>query len=335
MSKQSYDSLEGLLEGKTRIKANKTGDIVGRARRVANRATEVMVKVTGNAKGPAHVKAHLDYISRNGKVDIENERGDVVKGKDGLKLVHKEWTQDRGKRRANTRDTTNIVLSMPKGTQSKAVKNSARSFAKAQFGDNYQYVFALHEDADHPHVHLTIKNLGFDGKRLHVEKGDPQIWREGFAKELRSHGVQAEATPRAARGVIKKGVKQVIKHIRDKGLTPEVDKAKIRAIVEEFKSAKAGNPLVAKPWEERIKERQQQVRKTWLDAAKGLGDGTNEDKAFAGQILTFVRSMPGMVTERHEMAKALAQQLDRKQSAQGKQDNSKGSERAGDGEHER
>ena len=46
-----------------------------------------------------------------------------------------------------------------------------------------------------PHVHLTIKNLGFDGKRLHVKKGLPQIWREHFACELERLGVAAEATP--------------------------------------------------------------------------------------------------------------------------------------------
>ena len=41
-----------------------------------------------------------------------------------------------------------------------------------------------------------------------MKKGDPQIWREGFAKELRARGVEAEATPRATRGVVKKGIDQ-------------------------------------------------------------------------------------------------------------------------------
>nr|WP_241390904.1 relaxase/mobilization nuclease domain-containing protein [Serratia proteamaculans] len=93
-----------------------------------------------------------------------------MEGKDDVKAVHKEWTQDQGKRRANTRDTTNVVLSMPKGTEAKAVKESARAFAKNNFGENYQYVFALHEDVDHPHVHISIKNFGFRWQALTCEK---------------------------------------------------------------------------------------------------------------------------------------------------------------------
>lgn len=303
-------SLSRLLEGRVKTKANKTTDLKGKASRVANRASEVMVKVSGNTKGPAHVKAHLDYISRNGKLELENERGEILKGKDDVRAVHKEWTQDQGKRRANTRDTTNVVLSMPKGTNPKAVKDSARAFAKEQFGENHQYVFALHEDVDHPHVHISIKNLGYDGRRLHVKKGDPQIWREGFASELRKRGVDAEATPRASRGVVKKGVKQVIKHIRDKGITPEVDKAKIKEIVEEFKDVRAGKPAKPKPWEDKIKAKQQDVRKDWLSVAKELhGSEDKTDKKLSSDILDFVNTMPPMATERHEMAKAISEKI--------------------------
>ncbi len=43
-----------------------------------------------------------------------------------------------------------------------------------------------------------------------MKKGDPQIWREGFAKELRARGVEAEATPRATRGVVKKALLQIV-----------------------------------------------------------------------------------------------------------------------------
>ncbi len=84
---------------------------------------------------------------------------------------------------------------MPDGTEPKAVKQGVREFAKKTFADNHQYVFALHTDTDSPHVHLTVKNLGFDGKRLHVKKGLPQVWREGFAKEMERQGVAAGATP--------------------------------------------------------------------------------------------------------------------------------------------
>nr|WP_241390876.1 hypothetical protein [Serratia proteamaculans]ULG18512.1 type IV secretion system protein VirD2 [Serratia proteamaculans] len=81
----AVESLSKLLEGKVKTKSNKTTDLKGKASRIANRASEVMVKVSGNAKGPAHVKAHLDYISRNGKLELENERGEILKERTTLK----------------------------------------------------------------------------------------------------------------------------------------------------------------------------------------------------------------------------------------------------------
>jgi len=164
-----------------------------------------------------------------------------------------------------------------------------------------------------------------------VKKGDPQIWREGFAKELRARGVEAEATPRATRGVVKKGIDQAILHIRKRGLTPEVDKAKIKEIVEEFKDTRAGKPAKAKPWEKKIQTRQQEVRKGWLSAAQELNQSSEPgDKKLAADVVNFVNTMPPMATERHEMAKAVSQKLASQQP--GKKQNSTGRDRDNDQE---
>lgn len=309
MSSLAHDTISDLLQGSVKHKANKTGDLA-RAKKIANGAPEVMVKISGHTKGADHVAAHLDYISRNGKIELEDERGEVLKGKTAVRGLAKDWSQDQGKRRKNTRDTTSIVLSMPAGTDPKDVKNAARAFAQEQFSDNYQYVFALHTDTDSPHVHLTIKNLGYDGRRLHVKKGDPQTWREKFANQLERRGVEAEATSRATRGVIKKGVSQVIKHIRDRGLTPEVDKAKIKEIIEDFNHERQGEPTKPKPWEQKIQNRQTHVRKAWLTAAKELSKSDNkEDKDLGQSIAKFVSEMPPMKTERHELQQMLSDKL--------------------------
>lgn len=309
MGSLANDTISDLLDGDVKTKANKTGNL-SRAKRIADRAPEVMVKISGNTKGAGHVQAHLDYISRNGKLEIEDERGETLKGKTAVRALAKDWSQDQGRRRKNTRETTNIVLSMPDGTEPKAVKNAARAFAKSQFGKNHQYVMALHTDTESPHVHLTVKNLGYDGRRLHVKKGDPQIWRESFAAELERLGVEAEATPRATRGVIKKGVSQAIRHMREKGLTPEVDQAKIKEIIEDFSAEKAGSAPRPRPWEERIKQRQTYVRKAWLTAAKDLNNSeAPEDRELGKNIARFVKDMPPMKTERHELQEKVASQL--------------------------
>lgn len=315
MSHAAFDSLAGLLEGPISARYGNNSDIIGKVKRIIDKASEVMVKVSGNAKSPAHMKSHLDYISRNGKLELETERGERIKGKDAVKMLHKEWSLDQMNLRRKTRYTTNIVLSMPKGTAAKAVRDSARAFATKQFGENYQYVFVLHTDVKHPHVHLTVKNLGHDGRRLQVNPGDFQKWREVFAKKLRQRGIEAEATPRAPRGVVKKPVKQVIKHIRDKGLVPKVDKARVQEIILELKDARDNKPVKAKPWEQKIKNSQTRIRQTWLSAAKQLNTSSDPtESSLARQIVRFVQAMPTLDTLRHEVASKLTIMLNQQQA---------------------
>jgi hypothetical protein len=51
---------------------------------VVRRAPQVMVKVTGGGRGMKAIAAHFRYISRGGRLDIEDERGETMRGKDAL-----------------------------------------------------------------------------------------------------------------------------------------------------------------------------------------------------------------------------------------------------------
>ncbi len=318
MSSAAFERIQGILDGKVQLKGNKTRDIKGlrnRASRVAGRAPEVMVKITGFGKGVKHVKAHLDYVGRNAKLDLENERGDIIQGKEGIKELHEEWMSDRGKCGKNTRDTTNIVLSMPPSTDEKKMKKAVRGFAREQFGDNHQYVWVMHADEKHPHAHLTVKNYGYDGSRLHVAKGDPQKWRELFAKKLRENGINAEATARVVRGKVKKGENQAVRHIRGRGITPKVDKAKVGEVAAEMKTGKR----TPKPWEARIKERQTNVRREWLASAKELSLSTDpQDNELSRNIVAYVKAMPSLNTERHDLKEFMATKAADKQADKGR-----------------
>jgi hypothetical protein len=44
---------------------------------VVRRAPQVMVKVTGGGLGMKAIAAHSRYISKNGRTDIEDERGET------------------------------------------------------------------------------------------------------------------------------------------------------------------------------------------------------------------------------------------------------------------
>jgi type IV secretory pathway VirD2 relaxase len=307
MSNSGFARIHGILEGNVKFKRSKVPPPFdkARARRVVRRSPEVMVKITGfgthtrksssSLKGLTNVKAHLDYIGRNAKLELENERGEIISGKEAVRELNQEWSQDRGKRRANTRDTTHIVLSMPPKTDEKKLKKAVRGFAREQFGDNHQYVWVMHSDSKNPHAHLAVKNLGHDGTRLHIAKGDPQKWRELFAEKLRLYGIEAEATARAPRGVVKKSVTQPVYHLRKRGKVPKTDRAKVEGAIREITSGKED----PRPWEKIISSRQTEIRKAWLQSAKELSASSDSsDREFAADIVRYVKSMPAVATER-------------------------------------
>ena len=150
---------------------------------------DTILWISGNCKGVEQVFFHLAYVSGQGETELETEQGEVVRGKEIVGQLAKDWIEDGGKRRQNTRDTTNIVLSLPAGTDAREFKAVVRSFAKTLFGDYHQYVMAQHSDADHSYIHLTVKNLGFDGRRLHIKKGDLRKWRKLLAEHLSFKGI--------------------------------------------------------------------------------------------------------------------------------------------------
>ena len=181
---------------------------------VARKAPEVMVKISGAGKGVAQLRAHLEYISRNGKLSLETDDSQQVEGRSAVRDLAEEWKHglfgmpEEGKRR----ESLNIVLSMPPGTDRDAVRAAASEFARQQFGNDRPYAFVAHHDEKHPHVHLCVKVLGRDGTRLNPRKADLQLWREQFAESLRANGIDASATPRMSRGTRRKTVSQARYH---------------------------------------------------------------------------------------------------------------------------
>jgi Relaxase/Mobilisation nuclease domain len=168
---------------------------------VVRRAPQVMVKVTGGGRGMKAIAAHLRYISKNGRLEIEDERGQTMRGKDALHELADDWRyggsliDDISPRR----ETFNIMLSMPRGTDPLTVQWAAREFAKAELAD-HKFVMVLHDHQANPHVHISVRAESKHGKRLNPRKTDLHRWRETFAEKLRERGVEAEATRQAARG---------------------------------------------------------------------------------------------------------------------------------------
>ncbi|CAD5271121.1 Type VI secretion protein [Bosea sp. 62] len=277
-----------------------------RLERIVGRAPEVMVKITGRTKDAGHLKSHLEYIMRNGELTAETEQGSLMQGREGLKDLQSRWTDDTvldDKRRRDGSVSVNIILSMPPGTDPIAVKDAVRAFAIETFGPNHDYVFVQHLDDKHPHVHLTVRSQGYNGKRLNPRKADLAAWRERFAGELRLRGVAAEATPRRTRGKVRKYDKGTVVALRRRGVVPDTDKGARHDVV---RAAKAG-VVGARPWEQKARDRQVKIRAQYLAHAKELErTGKGSDRALAMKVREFVAKMPDPETRREQLVRELA-----------------------------
>lgn len=301
------DQLAQALEGPVRPRRGKPRSIAfytAKLARVVRKAPEVLVKVSGSGKSRAHTLAHLTYITRNGKLEAENERGQRIAGLAAVKEVFGEWGfQTPGDSERKRAQTVNLVLSMPKGTDAKAVLDAARSFASETFSSNHQYLLAFHDDTDHPHVHLAVKVQGFDLTWLRRNKADLQDWRESFAEKLRDRGVEAEATPRRARGVVQKPQTQSMRHLvqekRSRVLRAKVNEAILALAIPE--------KVLPSPWEIALRERQRQLRQVYLVVASELRQSDLETtRKAAGQLDHFLKGLPPLETERQRLQRDLA-----------------------------
>jgi hypothetical protein len=168
---------------------------------VVRHAPQVMVKVTGGGRGMAAIAAHFRYISKAGRLPIEDDRGLEREGKDALRDLVDQWRigGSRIPEISERREAFNIMLSMPSGTKAEIVQSAAREFAKAELS-NHRYVIVLHTHQANPHVHLSVRAEGRDGQRLNPRKEDLRRWRETFAERLRGWGIEAEASSQMTRG---------------------------------------------------------------------------------------------------------------------------------------
>ncbi|WP_010188953.1 relaxase/mobilization nuclease domain-containing protein [Sphingomonas sp. PAMC 26605] len=278
-----------------------------RLERITRFAPEVMVKVSGRQRGGAHTAAHLEYIGRHGKLDVETSDGRTIENVTELRELAREWTEDEEavSRRREPLTSVSMVFSMPPGTNPDGVYQSVRAFARVEL-EPFPHAMALHLDADHPHVHLTIAARGEGGMRFNPRKADLAMWRESFARELRARGIDAEATPRRARGIVQKAERTSVRKTRERGSAdsplPQVVQGGRAAAV----AMAQENPPAPRPWEVQTVVRQAEVRRGYAKAAELLEQSSApEDRTLARQTRAFVAAMPRPLVRDREEAQAL------------------------------
>ena len=268
---------------------------------VSRRVPQVMVKVTGGGRGMAAIAAHFRYISKNGRLDIEDDRGGVREGKEALHDLVEQWRyggsliDDIGHRR----EAFNIMLSMPHGTDAKIVQKAAREFAQAELPD-HRYVMVLHEHQANPHVHLSVRAESKTGKRLNPRKTDLHRWRETFAEKLRGWGVEAEATRQATRGEIRNF--DPIWRVKAQG------EGRLRQTGAETKS-------VQRHWDSRA-----EAMKGWAHIIQALlASERSDDRALAARVAGFVREAPFVREAMRQRQQQAAQPARQRQDLQPQQ----------------
>ncbi|WP_292103625.1 hypothetical protein [Brevundimonas sp.] len=283
----------------------------GQLARIIRRAPEVMVKVTGKTRDAGHLNRHLEYISRNGTLTLEGPDGERLEGRSAVKALAADWAAEAAMapgRRGDSPLSRSIVLSMPRGTDPMRLHDAARAFAAEAFGERFPYVFALHDEGGHPHVHLTVRALGWDGSRLNPRKADLEVWRRRFAQALRDRGVEAEASPRRARGMVRKAEQTPVRKMRErfaagKGAAP-------RVMVSAWRQASTtpGRPA---PWEAAIPERQTRIRRALAAEAVALSRSDRpEDRALAAALMDHLRRLPKVEMREAQLSRLSGRERD-------------------------
>jgi hypothetical protein len=80
----------------------------------------------------------------------------------------------------------NLIFSMPPGTPATKVLQAVRRFATNEWALKHRYAMVLHTNEPHPHVHVVVKAMSEQGKRLNIRKPTLRAWRTQFAESART-----------------------------------------------------------------------------------------------------------------------------------------------------
>jgi hypothetical protein len=280
--------------------------------RTVDRTPEVMVKMLnrgGTSLGA--VRRHMQYLDRGGQLVIETDDGEPLKGKGAAPALLEDWSLDLdakrpaadlkpwwGKGKAHPKLVQKILFSMPAGTPPKKVLAAVKNFAREEFGAKHRYAMVLHTDEPHPHVHLVVRAMGFDGRRLNIRKDTLREWRREFAQYLREQGVAANATERAVRGVTQPRKTDGIYRAGLRGVSTHW-RRRAEAVARELANGKAK----VEPAHARLLETRRDTVRGWGEIADILV--LQGELQLAQAVRNFVRRLPPARTESERIREEL------------------------------
>ena len=297
---------------------------------IVRRAPEVMLKIgRANIRCLKHMKAAADYISRNGKIEIEDQDGFAHGSKEQVEAVVRQWglqsqipqEESIADRRSHGR---RIILSMPIGTPTEGFKAACHKWAQDTL-TGHDYLIAFHtpendQTTTQPHCHILLRTISHDGRRFHVDNARREEMREHFAVCLREQGIEANATQSWQRGMTRRSLEQSEFHNVRKVQTDK-ERARMHAIARKKKtlllktmhnrlqdvehSARSGKPVSDHPGILKAKAKRQELTDLLNDVINELNAGSSQDKMLALATKELLEKLPPVKSAVQEAVSSL------------------------------
>lgn len=184
---------------------------------------------------------------------------------------------------------------MPAGTPAAGVLEASRTFAREQFALKHRYALVLHTDRPHPHVHLVVKAMSEQGRRMNIRKETLREWRRQFATHLRAQGIAANATERVVRGITKPQKPDGIYRAMRAGRSTHM-RERVKSVVAALRAG--GTP--AEPGKAQMLDTRRSMIRGWLSVRETLLADCRE--GLANEVERLIRDMPPPLTESEWLA---------------------------------
>ena len=170
----------------------------------------------GGCKTRRSLGNQLDYVNDKAVFTFSSQAnsmsGEATLSEEQKAKILDQWTGTwRGSSKLGF--TSHMLLSFPTDVSAEQVRDIALDwcehfFESGYYGDEWDYVVAVHTDRDHPHAHILLNNRGKDQGLWFSCWAEgvmsPQLMREKQAEIAETYGVALDATTRLERGIFAK-----------------------------------------------------------------------------------------------------------------------------------
>ena len=165
------------------------------------------------AHGVEGATTRLSALTRAGQFSVETETGLTLEAAADRLFANKPSNGNRPKlegfnpaleigkswkpaMRSNApRDFAHVILSAKPGTDKQAFMDAARATLAKEFA-GHEFVFVMHTNRQHIHVHAAVRLTNLAGEKLHPGIQDFNRWRATLAEEARERNIPMEAVRR-------------------------------------------------------------------------------------------------------------------------------------------